>query len=326
MRPSLPTRWLAALAGLFFLACAPLRAQTIRLSFPPDPNALPVFVLQAKQKEWLPQDKLELKANPSGDPSAMRAMIASGDMDYALFNLVGGVRFVQGGMRNVHLVSPWVWRGIYLLTPVDSEGRATALSALQGKTVAVSPGLSTPPQIVTQKALQKIGVKADFIAAGSGTVLMNLLRDPSRAPAGFAAAEPMVSQVLLRQQQENWPVRWAVALDPTQTLGTEIPLGALWQIGNSLPAATRERFVAALRRAAQWANDPRNQAEAARIAAKGYADFFRQPVPPQAFENMLQAHRVVWRMDDIATARPVVERYLKDVFGIAMPPALFITP
>ncbi|MDD4888067.1 MAG: hypothetical protein PHO64_14320, partial [Thiomonas sp.] len=238
----------------------------------------------------------------------------------------GGVRFVQSGLRDIHLVSPWVWRGIYLLTPADAQGRPTPIAVLQGKTIAVSPGLSTPPQIVTQKALQHEGIKADFIAAGSGSVLMNLLRDPAKAPAGLAAAEPMVGVVLLRQQQENWPVRWAVALDPAQALGTEIPLGALWQVGRKTSDAARGRFVAALQRAAQWANDPRNHAEAARIAARGYAEFFRQPVPEQAFENILKERRVVWRMDDVATAKPVVQRYLKSVFNIEMPPKLFVSP
>lgn len=317
---------LLTVAACFLAVMASSRAETIRLSFPPDPNALPVFVLQAKQSEWLPQDTLALKANPAGDPSAMRALIATGEVDYALFNLIGGVRFVQGGLQNIRLVSPWVWRGIDLLTPVDAQGRPAPISTLQGKTVAVSPGLSTPPHVITQKALQREGVQAEFIAAGSGTVLMNLLQDPARAPAGFAAAEPMISVVLLRQQQHNWPVRWAVALDPAQAMGVDVPLGALWQIGQKHSAETRARFIAALQRAARWADDPHNHAEAARIAARGYAEFFRQPIPEQAFVDMLNAQRVVWRMDDVATAKPVVQRYLKNVFDIDMPSKLFVSP
>ncbi|OIQ65089.1 hypothetical protein GALL_533550 [mine drainage metagenome] len=322
MPPSLFTRLLAVMASLFFLA-SPLRAETIRISFPPDPNALPVFVLQAKGAQFLPHDTLEFRANPAGDPSAMRALIASGQVDYALFNLIGGTRINQGGMKNFCLVSPWVWRGVYLLTPLDPQGKPQPAFALGGKTIAVSPGISTPPHIVIQKALERGGVRADYIAAGAGTVLMQLLRTPGKAPAGVAAAEPMVSQILLRQEQEIWPVRWGIALDPTEALGGAVPLGALWRVGTSIPVAARERFEAALSKAAEWSTDPANRAEAAQIAAKGYAEFFRQPIPAQAFDDMLKNRRVQWRLDTPNAALPVVQTYQKNVFGINVQPALF---
>lgn len=322
MQQSILTRWLAILASLICLT-SPVRAETIRIAFPPDPNALPVFVLQAKKTLFLPQDTLEFRANPAGDPSAMRAMIASGQMDYALFNLVGGTRIVQGGMNNFCLVSPWVWRGIYLLTPADAHGKPQPVSMLQGKTISVSPGISTPPHIVIQKALKRDGVEADFVAGGAGTVLMQLLRTPDKAPAGVAAAEPMVSQILWRQEQENWPERWAIALDPTKTLGGPVPLGALWRVGTAVPIEARKRFEAALGKAAEWSGDPANRAEAAQIAAKGYAEFFRQPIPVQVFDDMLKSERVKWRLDTPEAASPVVQSYLQNVFGIDAQPAMF---
>ena len=313
---------LLATAALLGLA-ATTHADTIRLSFPPDPNALPVFVLHAKQAEWLPNDRLELSSNPAGDPSAMRALIAQGRIDFSLFNLVGGVRFVQSGLKNIHLVSPWVWKGVYLLTPADTQGRPTPVAALHGKTLAASPGLSTPPQIVTQKALERAGVRPDFISAGAGMVLMNLLSDPARAPSGLAAAEPAVSLVLWKQQQDHWPQQWAIALDPAESLGTEVPLGALWQVGDEVSPQARKRFVEAMQRVADWASDPRNRVEAARIASEGYAGFFRQPIPPQVFETMLSARRVVWRLDPPNVTRPIVKNYLDSVFDIEMPPSLY---
>lgn len=308
-----------ALAGLLLALASMAHADTIRLSLPPDPNALPVFVLMEMQGTFLPQDRLELAANPAGDPSAMRAMIQARSMDFALFNLVGGTRFIQGGLKGIHLVGPWVWRGIYLLTPQSTAD----VQALNGKTVLVSPGLSTPPQIVTQKALQRKGVDVKFISGGSGAVLLNQLAQPGRAPAAVAAAEPLVSLILYQQQAQGWAQQWKVALDPADALGGTVPLGALWQVHEQVPAATRERLVKGLERAAVWTQDPKNFAEAARIGARGYQNTFRMPIPEAALRAMLESRRVVWRLDQTAAAREQVVSYLDDVFGIQAPANLF---
>lgn len=296
-----------------------VQADEIRFSLPPDPNALPIFILQAKKAQFLPEDSLTLIANPAGDPSAMRAMIQAGRMDFALFNLVGGTRFIQGGLENVHLVAPWVWRGIYLLTPETGS----ALPALTGQTILVSPGLSTPPHVVTQKALLKSGVEAKFVAGGSGAVLLSLLADPARAPAAVAAAEPQVSLILHRQRAEDWKQKWTIGFDPADALGGEIPLGALWQIGDRISPAARERLVKGLIQAATWAQNPQNHAEAARIGASGYAQMFRLPLPEAALQDMLDKKRVVWRLDQGPKMRETVTTYLNDVFGVQTPPALF---
>lgn len=301
------------------LASAPLKAAEIRLSLPPDPNALPVFVLMEKQDEFLPDDQLKLVANPAGDPSAMRAMIAAQRMDFAMFNLVGGTRFIQGGLEELHLVRPWVWRGIYLLTPAGTDD----LAVLDDRIVLVAPGVSTPPHILTQKALAQDGIHPRFVSGGAGAVLFSRLRDPKKAPAAVAAPEPMVSLIEHRQQAQDWEQRWQIALDPTEALGGDIPLGALWQVGNDVDPALRQRLVKGLTRAAEWTQNPANHEEAARIAAEGYQHTFRMPIPPQALEDLLREQRVVWQTDD-DEHRARIEQYLSDVFGIAVPAGLYL--
>ncbi len=318
MKPRRP--FTSTLIGLLLACTGAVHAGDIRLSLPPDPNALPVFVLMEKQKEFLPEDHLELAANPSGDPSAMRAMIQSRRIDFALFNLVGGTRFIQGGLEGMHLVGPWVWRGIYLLMPESGAG----LAALNGKTVLVSPGVSTPPHIVTQKALERANVQVKFVTGGSGAVLLNQLADPSRAPAALAAPEPQVSLILHRQQTEAWPLRWKIALDPAEALGGSVPLGALWQAHEDIDPALRQRLVEGLRRAAAWAQEPQNHAEAARIGAAGYQAMFRLPIPADALRDMLASQRVEWRLDQGAAMRETVTRYLAEVFGLRAPESLFL--
>ncbi len=318
LRPCRSTGLAGLLAACLLLA--PLaRADTVRLSLPPDPNALPVFVLMEKQEAFLPEDRLELVANPAGDPSAMRAMIAAERMDFAMFNLIGGTRFIQGGLEGVHLVSPWVWRGIYLLTPESDND----LAALDDEMVLVAPGVSTPPHIITAKALKRESVEPRFATGGAGAVLFSRLRDPAKAPAAVAAPEPLVSLIEHRQQARDWEQRWQVALDPTEALGGDIPLGALWQVGDDGDPAVQERLVEGLTRAAEWAQAAEHREEAARIAAEGYKRTFRMPIPPRALAGLLQEERVVWRLDADGHTRPRIKAYLSEVFGMAAPAGLY---
>lgn len=311
---------LYALSFVWLLLAAPLSAAQIRLSLPPDPNALPIFVLMEKQAEFLPEDELELVANPAGDPSAMRAMIQARRMDFALFNLIGGTRFIQGGLDGLHLVTPWVWRGIFLLTPAEQDD----LAALQGGTVLVAPGISTPPHIITEKALQRQDIVPRFVTGGAGAVLMSQMRDPDKAPAGVAAPEPLVSLIQYRQQKEDWPQRWKISLDPTRNLQGDVPLGALWQVHDGVDPNTRQRLLEAMNRAAEWAQAPANRAQAARIAARGYKRTFRMPIPAEALQTLLEEQRVIWEADDDAATRATVSDYLQQVFGLRQPANLYL--
>ncbi|MFP4251133.1 MAG: hypothetical protein ACOCY2_01705 [Guyparkeria sp.] len=315
------TRQLARLSALplALLFALPSQAAEIRLSLPPDPNALPVFVLEAKQERFLPEDDLKLVSNPAGDPSAMRAMIQARRVDFALFNLIGGVRFHAGGLRDISLVTPWVWRGIYLLQPVEDND----LEELDGQRVLVAPGTSTPPHVVTAEVLTDMGIRPEFVTGGAGTVLMEQLRDPKRAPAGVAAPEPLVSQILDRQEAQDWEQRWEIRLDPAEQLGGEIPLGALWQAHPDVDPEVRQRLVAALDEVANWLEDPANHDEAAAIAAAGYRSFFRMPVPESTFRGLLAAERVRWDTGTDAEMRRTVRAYLRSVFELDAPADLF---
>lgn len=314
-----PTARLLILAFLF-LAIVPARASEIRLSLPPDPNALPIFVLEAKQEQFLPDDELTLVSNPAGDPSGMRALIQARRVDFALFNLVGGVRFIQGGLEDLSLVTPWVWRGIYLLQPVEAGG----LPALDGREVLVAPGTSTPPHVVTERALAGRDIHPAFATGGAGAVLMQQLRSPERAPAAVAAPEPLVSLILDRQEAQDWEQRWEIRLDPAEQLGGTIPLGALWQAHPDVAPEVRERLVASLDEVAVWLEDPANHDEAAAIGAAGYKAFFRMPIPEETFREMLGAERIHWGTATGPEARRTVDDYLRSVFGIETPAGLFL--
>jgi len=294
-------------------------AAEIRLSLPPDPNALPIFVLEQKQDRFLPDDELVLVSNPAGDPSAMRAMIQSRRVDFALFNLIGGVRFRQGGLQDLGLVTPWVWRGIYLLQPAGSG----SLASLDDQRILVAPGTSTPPHIITERVLAGMDIHPEFVTGGAGAVLMQQMRQPQRAPAAVAAPEPVVSLILDRQENQDWDQRWEIRLDPTTGFDGDIPLGALWATHQDIDPDVRERLVEALDRVAAWMANPAHHDEAAAIGAAGYRSFFRMPLPETTFRRMLDAERVQWSVDRGPAVRKTVGEYLS-AFGIETPTGLFV--
>jgi len=301
--------------AMMLLSVGSAFADTFTITVPPDPNALPVFVLMEKGARFLPGDQIELIQSPAGDPSAMRAMIQARKMDFAFFNIVGGANFIVNGMSQLKLVAPWVWRGVYLLMPVESAD----IKDLNGKNVLVAPGLSTPPHIVNKKALARQGIAPKFLAGGSGMALFSQLADPGRAPAGVVAPEPTISMILDRQKAENWRQQWRIAFEPAGALGEVIPLGALWQVHAGVSGAGRTRLSEALTAAAAYTTDPANRAEVAAIGAKWYANLFKTPIPAPVFASILENSRVEWRLDLSESTKKRVEVYLKDVFGISFP-------
>lgn len=300
---------------------SPVYAEKVTITLPPDPNALPVFVLKAKQAEFLPQDEIVIVQAPGGDPSAMRAMIQGKKMDFAFFNTVGGANFVRNGMKQLKLVGPWVFKGVYLLTPLESKD----LSALNGGKALIAPALSTPPHIIVRKALMNKGIQPKFLAGGSGAALFSQIFDKSKAPAGVAAAEPLISMILVKQKTDKWPQQWHIALDPTEALkGGYIPLGALWQVHAGVSEGVRKRFMEALDKAAAYTVDPSHRSEVAAIGSKGFIESFKNPVPREVFESLLENRRIMWKLDRGEQAQKLVLDYLKDVFNINVASSMFI--
>ena len=75
------------------LLASSLVAENFKVLTPPDPNSIPLMVLEAKQKEFLGTDTIKITKAPSGDISAMKAMMNDKKVDVALFNFIAGVSF-----------------------------------------------------------------------------------------------------------------------------------------------------------------------------------------------------------------------------------------
>ncbi|MBF0586684.1 hypothetical protein INT08_07230 [Prosthecochloris sp. N3] len=298
---------------------------TFRVITPPDPNFIPMSVLRAKADEWMPGVDVELVMAPSGDPSAMRAMLYSRAADFALFSVLGGSRFVDAGISNLSLVGVHVWKGVHLL----AQESVNSVRKLDAQRLIAVPAVMTPSHMVARYALHMQGVRADFVSGGGGPVLMAQLSRSESAPLGLVAPEPMVSIILQRQQRENWPVRYKVLMDSQAAASPqtgETPLGGLWvvepyRVGSNKKAA--QAFVDGFRRAVDYVGDPRHVDEVADIVSVAMKEVYGQNAPASVYRSMLKSGRLGLDFRDARAVEKVVVKELKRIYGVVVDEKVF---
>ncbi len=300
---------------------------TFTVSTPPDPNFIPAAILAAKADEWMEGVSVKLVTAPAGDPSAMRALAQNRSVDFALFNIQAGSKFYSTGLDHMRLVGTHVWKGVYLL----AQDAVTDLKDLDGETLLAVPAIKTPPHIMSEKALGKLGVSSEFIPAGSGPSLYALLSQKNRAPKAFVAPEPMVSIILARQEKENWPIRYRVFMDPQQVLNPEtgkVPTGSLWLINpeaaDAHPVALKE-FIAGFERANSYAVAPEHTDEVARIVSETLSEIYGQGADRQVYIDMLTSGRLDLDFRHADEIRDIVKKNLSTLYGIATDDGIFFT-
>ncbi|MDP8305621.1 MAG: hypothetical protein RAO75_03785 [Candidatus Chlorobium antarcticum] len=292
---------------------------------PPDPNFIPVAVLREKVSELAPGIAVEIVTAPSGDPSAMRAMLYSRAADFALFSTLGGSRFYGAGLDNIALVGVHVWKGVWLVGQKGLKGP----EALNGKRVLAVPAIKTPPHMVIEKSLNDKGIRPDFVSGGAGPVLMAQLSNPAKAPLAFVAPEPMVSILLARQLKEKWPVQYAVMPLWGTVAGFgagETALGALWAVDPQRLAANpgaSQAFVAGFRDAVAFVNDPANHDEVSKIVARTMREIYGQAAPASVYRSMLASGRLKLDFRPTAAVRARVVRDLNDTYGFRVDEGIF---
>ncbi|ARM31068.1 hypothetical protein B9H02_06860 [Prosthecochloris sp. HL-130-GSB] len=298
---------------------------TFSVITPPDPNFIPMAVLSARAEEWMPGVDVDMVMAPSGDPSAMRAMLYSRSADFALFSVLGGSRFYSSGMSNLSLVGVHVWKGVYLA----AQESVTSVEKLNGERLIAVPAIMTPSHMVANHALRSKGIRADFVSGGGGPVLMAQLSRPESAPAGFVAPEPMVSIILQRQQKENWPIRYRVIMDSQDAASPETgetPLGGLWvvdpeRIGSKKDAA--RKFVEGFGKAVDYVGDPRNVDEVARIVSVAMKEIYGQNAPASVYRSMLQSGRLKLDFRKADAVESVITSELKRIYDVSIDANLF---
>ncbi|MGM0623459.1 MAG: hypothetical protein ACQESH_05490 [Campylobacterota bacterium] len=263
-------------------------AETFKVLTPPDPNSIPILVLEAKQKEFLQKDTLQIAKAPSGDISAMKAMMNDKKADVALFNFLAGGKFYSEGISHLRLAGVHVWGGVGILSKNSiAPNDWNALKNTHGLSI---PAIKTPPHMFGSEAMvqNRLHPQKDIKVAGMGpAVAFNTMSRKNRAPAFVFVPEPLLSIILYKQQQENWEQKYHLFADSSVGITGKkgaLPLGGFWIIDDTKDS---DALIKGFQKAIEYINDPSNQKEVAQIVAKGFKKHFGQNVPPQVFENVL---------------------------------------
>ncbi|MEA1914331.1 MAG: hypothetical protein U9N30_03350 [Campylobacterota bacterium] len=270
------------------LLTSSLMAQNFKVLTPPDPNSIPLLVLEAKQQEFLGTDTLSIAKAPSGDISAMKAIMNDKKVDVALFNFIAGGKFYAQGINHIKLAGVHVWGGVAILSKKQIQPNDWA--ALKGTKGLSLPAIKTPPHMFAMSAMQKNGlnIKKDIKVAGMGpAVAFNTMSRKNRAPSFVLAPEPLISIVLFKQEKENWEQKYHLFADSSVAITGKqgaSPLGAFWIVDDT---KKMDNLIKGFDQAINYINNPQNHKEVAQIIAKGFKKHFGQKVPAKVFESTL---------------------------------------
>ncbi len=226
----------------------------------------------------------------------MSAMIAGKEADFALFNALGGAKQFQNGARDLRMLGVHIWKGVYLLAREGSDSWES-FDGVQGLAV---PGVGTTPHVMAQKALGRYGAEPRFAGMGPGLALWTALGSDQNEIEIIAAAEPAVTMLLMRQEAENWPVKYQVFSDLAKELSPdtgEVPLGALFLIDQGLAleevgSRNIEVIIKGIEAAIAFMNDPESMDQIKADLPGQWQNVFSQELPPQLFVNLIQSGRI----------------------------------
>ena len=273
---------------------------------PPDPNSIALFVLRAKAAEFLPEGvSIKIKSAPGGDVAAMKAMMVKGDVDYALFNATAGGKFYSQGITNIKMAGTHIWGGVGILSKVEIA--PGDWQALKGKNGFATPGIKTPPHMLSSMAMKKNGVnpKVDVMVAGTGpSVAFKQMARKASAPDFVMLPEPLLSIALFKQKKQEWEQKYHLfANSVTEVNGFGVPLGSFW-IVNQTPATNA--IINGFEKAINYVNDPANRDEVAGIVSKGFGEQFGMKLPPKLFAGMLDRGMLNMQFRDSVTVKKQV--------------------
>jgi len=297
--------------------------RTYTMLTPPDPNAIPLLLLDLYQEEMLGEGvKIEVKVAPAGDPAAMSAMIAGKEADFALFNALGGAKQFQNGARDLRMLGVHIWKGVYLLAREGSDSWES-FDGVQGLAV---PGVGTTPHVMAQKALGRYGAEPRFAGMGPGLALWTALGSDQNEIEIIAAAEPAVTMLLMRQEAENWPVKYQVFSDLAKELSPdtgEVPLGALFLIDQGLAleevgSRDIEVIIKGIEAAIAFMNDPESMDQIKADLPGQWQNVFSQELPPQLFVTLIQSGRIGAEFKPAQEIKDSAMKFWRDKFKIEL--------
>lgn len=276
----------AVLALALSLTTSGAFARDVTFMARPNGETLPLFVLQAKAAEFLPQGtNVVLKAIPR-TKQAVVATLKNSEVDYATVFHAMGAQLYSGGMTHLQLAGVHAWGGMAILSKSDIA--PGDWDALKGATLLVTPGIKTPPHKISMVAMMVNGInpKQDLVMAGA-TIhqAFDQMSSQDNAPDFVIMPEPQLSHGLIKMAKGDWPTKYHVFADSAHAVTDfGIPLGSLWIVGEQEDA---REIVAGFDRAVDYMMDPANRDEVAQIIADGFNATFDKSAPTQVFTDVL---------------------------------------
>ncbi|PIE16923.1 MAG: hypothetical protein CSA68_00300 [Rhodobacterales bacterium] len=252
----------------------------------PNGQTLPLFVLQAKAAEFLPEGmNVVLKPVPRTKEAVVKALKTK-EVDYANVFHAMGATLHEKGMTHLKLAGVHVWGGMGILSK-DSI-KPGDWQALKGATMLVAPGIKTPPHKISMMALMINGInpKADLMIAGATPhQAFDQMASADNAPDFVVMPEPQLSHGLIKMKKQGWKTQYHLFADSGKAVTDfGVPLGSLWIVGDQPDA---KAVVAAFDKAVDYTFDPANREEVAKIIAKGFNETFDKSAPVKVFSDAL---------------------------------------
>ncbi|MBW2187955.1 MAG: hypothetical protein JRG71_16790, partial [Deltaproteobacteria bacterium] len=263
-------------------------AQTIKVISPPDPNAVVLLVLEAKQEQFLPHGTtVEIVAAPAGGPQAMKKIITEKQVDIGLFNFMSGGEFYSQGITNLRLAGVHVWGGIAILSKNTIAANDWAAMATTTAAAIAIPALDTPAhRFALQAATQRnIDISTMTTMGLSPAAAIKKITQPHNGVDFIFLPEPWLSIFL--QQQQNGEQHYHLFADTAKALSPKgVPLGALWIIDGE-NCEQYDDFIYAFEQAIDYIYNPVHAAEVANILQRGFKQHFAIDVPETTFSAMI---------------------------------------
>lgn len=290
-------------------------AEPIRIVVPPNPNAVPLFVMMAQNPD------LNVEILPVPGVPELTAAMQGNQADVAVFFSAAGAQiYNKGALPDLRLWNINVWRALYLAVP---EGAVASLDDLSGQKILAS-FQGGAPDLMMRASMLAAGFSpdADFVLEylPSAQVMQMMLMGKG---AAALLPEPQTSQLIIKADSEN--IALSPAIDLQAGFGSskwkegEAPLGGIFVLQGILDdpvrRATFEQFVAAYDAAIEYIQSDPDQA--AEMIAKGYEDTFGSIISAQAVASALKSDRLLFRTQPAGKLRPDLDAFLSAVIGQA---------
>lgn len=308
-------------AAAFFMVIISLRAEEVRVLASANAQAIPLFVLAAKQDKWMPGTSIEIveAAHPE-DAFSLADGVKTKHVQYGVFNIPEGARAYEQGVQTLQIAASFLWGAPLIVTrPGIYPGDWAALAGATGVTAAPA---HMPLYELGKAALRRGGISDRDInlRSVSKSEMVNMMNDERTAPVFAVVPEPEVTKILA--QQNSGKVRYQRFADVTTVLDSNgLPLGGVWVINNPVHAP---EFLKAFKKAVSYAKDQDNVKEVSTIVVEGYKKYFQAfpDVGSAEVSEMLKRGNVILRYKEAGAIKNELMRLWQE-FGMAPDKGIF---